>query len=130
MPILLSTGYDRYTYEWMSPFYNTDQSKCTLHVPMGTVAAYQSANVWQNFNIEEQSPTIVKEDILKDVSIIKSVSGVSLVNLPKGLDFSVYSISGVSVYSGKSRSIIEQIVLPQRGIYIITINTIPLKFVY
>lgn len=77
-----------------------DVSNITLHIPAGTLAAYQAAPVWQGFILVEDIPaginSINKEDVIKKnavYSINGQYLGTDLQALPKGL----YIVNGKKV---------------------------------
>ena len=120
------TGLKDVTVEWTTPlivdeiFANVNKSEATLHVPSGTKALYQAANVWKEFNpIVEYVPTHTE---LVEVPKLKTYAsnGVLYINgLRIGKLLSIYSINGQFVYQGVAKAENERITLNTQGVYIV-----------
>ena len=101
-------------------FSNTSYYVTTLYVPQGTLAFYQSANVWKNFwNIQEYEPTSIEDIETDEVNFSITSNGISLLNADNRA-VAIYSINGILVekidkYTG------EEIVL-NKGVYIVCVG--------
>jgi hypothetical protein len=75
-------------------FYGVNTSACTLYVPTGTKAAYQTAETWKEFgNITEYDPTGITLPAAQKV-FTNSSGGVLTVNSPVAEQITVYSVNG------------------------------------
>ena len=105
-------------------FTSSHYQNATLYVPQGSLAAYQSADVWKDFwDIQEFDATAI-EDIQTEVTITISEVGISLSSV-NGKPIAIYSVNGALVnkydyYDG------EEIVL-DRGVYVIRIGEKAIK---
>jgi len=73
-----NTGLQDVTVSWNSPlelnydsdpFAGIDKSLVTLHVPVGTIAAYQAANVWMDFNIVDDGLKFGSDCFLSNLTV-------------------------------------------------------------
>lgn len=92
----------------------------TLYVPQGTLAIYQTADVWKNFrNIQEFDDTGIDDIKASDIAIETTANGISLTNAD-GKQIAVYTTNGTLIanidkYKG------EEITL-EKGIYILIVD--------
>jgi hypothetical protein len=75
-------------------------ASCTLHVPAGTKALYQAADVWKDFG------TIIDDSSVGNVPLYQTVGvtcyqGVLSVNTPVSEQVEVYSVSGQLLYKAQ-----------------------------
>lgn len=108
-------------------FYGVNKSTCTLYVPTGSKAVYQSANQWQDFmNIVEMTTAVIQinGDIIKlypnpvnDYFCVTGIAGMALVT--------VYDINGKIVLT-KQTSENENIDAGKlsKGLYIVKLSTV------
>ena len=101
-------------------FSNASYYNATVYVPQGTLAFYQSANVWKNFwNIQEYEPASIEDTDANTLDFIITSNGISLLNADNSA-VAIYSINGILVekidkYTG------EEIVL-NKGVYIVCVG--------
>lgn len=110
------------TFPMGNRFSRTITQNATLYVPESALHTYKAATVWNEFvNIEgvdfssgvsittfgENEPEIVVKD------------GIIIVNGADGLTVNVYSLQGVSVYSGSANDII----VSSQGIYLVKVGS-------
>ena len=106
-------------------FSNTSYYVTTLYVPEGTLAFYQTANVWKNFwNIQEYEPTSIEDVETDEVNFSITSNGISLSD-SEGKPIAIYSINGILVkkidnYTG------EEITL-NKGVYIVSVGNKAIK---
>ena len=107
-------------------FTNYHYINTTLYVPKGSLAIYQSADVWKSFwNIHEHDLATSIKDIEADMLNVKVTSnGISLSD-SEGKPIAIYSINGILVkkidnYNG------EEITL-DKGVYIVSVGNKAIK---
>ena len=106
-------------------FSNTSYYVTTLYVPEGTLAFYQTANVWKNFwNIQEYEPTTIEDVETDEVNFSMTSNGISLSD-SESKPIAIYSINGILVkkidnYTG------EEITL-NKGVYIVSVGNKAMK---
>ena len=106
-------------------FSNTSYYVTTLYVPEGTLAFYQTANVWKNFwNIQEYEPTSIEDVETDEVNFSMTSNGISLSD-SESKPIAIYSINGILVkkidnYTG------EEITL-NKGVYIVSVGNKAIK---
>ena len=63
-----------------SVFYNVPKTSCILHVPAGTISAYQAADQWKDFTniVEMEPPTVLATSIELDQSAVSLGEGMTL----------------------------------------------------
>ena len=83
-------------------FIGVDKTDCTLHVPVGTLSKYKSADVWKSFGEIKEWDAVGIENIAKDSQLqptmngsIIDFSGQRVTNPVKG---QMYIINGKKVY--------------------------------
>jgi hypothetical protein len=99
----------------------------TLHVPAGTKAVYEAAEVWKEFTIVERPPVGIPT--LSQAGGWKAYvsNGVLYVNgLAAGEVWGVYDIAGKRVYHGDA----TRVPLAVRGVYIVRTETRSVKVGY
>lgn len=108
-------------------FYNINKTLCNIYVPKGSLASYQAANQWKDFNnILEKANTYVPVENIVDIRIfpnpvteyfvvegLESITTLSLLNLEGKVVFAKLVQNGDRISVGE---------LP-KGIYIARINT-------
>lgn len=108
-------------------FSNASYYNATVYVPQGTLAFYQSANVWKNFwNIQEYEPGSIEDIETEETNFTTSSNGISFTNANNST-VAIYSINGVLVkridkYTG------EEITL-DKGIYIVCVGDKAMKII-
>lgn len=108
-------------------FSNANYYGATLYVPKGTLAFYQSADVWKNFwNIQEYEPTAIEDIDANIPNFTITSNGISLSNANNST-VAIYSINGVLVkkidkYTG------EEIAL-EKGVYIVCVGDKAMKII-
>ena len=106
-------------------FSNASYYVTTLYVPEGTLAFYQTANVWKNFwNIQEYEPTSIEDVETDEVNFSITSNGISLSD-SEGKPIAIYTINGILVkkidnYTG------EEITL-NKGVYIVSVGNKAIK---
>ena len=106
-------------------FSNASYYNATVYVPQGTLAFYQSANVWKNFwNIQEYEPASIEDTDANTLDFIITSNGISLLNADNSA-VAIYSINGILVekidkYTG------EEIILNE-GVYIVCVGNTTMK---
>jgi hypothetical protein len=108
-------------------FFELTLADITLHIPNGTKAIYEAANIWKEFNIVERPPVGI-EGIPPATGLKAYVqNGVLRVSgLAAGEVLSVYDASGKRVYQGEA----ARVPLAVRGMYIIRTETRSVRVVY
>ena len=110
--------------------YNFKESQyvnMTLYVPKGTLATYQSADIWKNFwDIQEFDATEIDDIKASNIAIEVTVNGISLANA-NGKTVAVYTANGTRVaninnYAG------DEIAL-NKGVYIVRVGNDTIKVI-
>jgi hypothetical protein len=103
----------------------------TLHVPEGTESMYEDAEVWKEFNIEEQPPVRIKDTPQANSLKAYVKDGVLRVNgLAAGEALNVYGITGTRMYRGVSDGNEATVTLREHGVYIVVSGGRSIKVVY
>ena len=92
-----------------------------VYVPAASLAAYQAADVWKEFNLQALPTTGLQTPSMPE-SI--SLQGGMLHN-PQGLHLTIYDIQGRQVYSGKDAT-----VSLTAGVYVMRCNNASCKVVF
>ena len=105
-----------------SNFTNQQYIDAKVYVPQGSLAAYQAADVWENFwGLQEFDPTGIS-GVEATTGLDVSVSdGCIVVDNAKGR-VTVYSISGAAVASSNADGGSVSIVVPGHGVYIVRVG--------
>ena len=116
---------DIYVY-WDTPpsivasvFQNINIQNVKLHIPHGTLSAYQNAPVWQDFILVERAETSV--DIVENdnVKLHTTANGI-LIETREEVQVAVFSISGALLYQSTVFGS-REIALPA-GVYVVRVN--------
>ena len=115
------------TVSWETPLLLVDNpfdeeiiKTATLHVPIGTTAAYQAANVWKEFGtFDEYDPAGNNQIEAPTLKAYFSNDLLYITGLQPGALLSIYSITGQLVYKGFVLTNSEQIPFHARGIYVV-----------
>ena len=120
------------TVEWTTPllifssyeiFLNCPVNEATLHVPTGTKALYERAEVWKDFGtIVEYSPVGNEEKVPEVQPALQAyaANGILYVSgLQYGKPLYIYNIQGQLVYKGVAKAETEQIPLSINEYYIV-----------
>ena len=108
-------------------FSNANYYVTNVYVPKGTLAFYQSAYIWRNFqNIQEYEPTAIEDIDVNIPNFTITSNGISLSNANNST-VAIYSINGVLVkkidkYTG------EEITL-ENGVYIVCVGDKAMKII-
>lgn len=108
-------------------FSNTSYYLTILYVPEGTLAFYQTANVWKNFwNIQEYEPTSIEDEETDEVNFSITSNGISLSD-SESKPIAIYSINGILVkkidkYTGKEIAL-------NKGVYIVCVGDKAMKII-
>jgi hypothetical protein len=114
-----------------SVFDGINKSSCKLYVPKGSKAAYQSADQWKDFlNIVEYDPTGINDITTSGVSLYVADGQLHIKNAPAGEQVSITAMSGMVVYTGVITTDELSVLLPQHGVYIVTIGSKSQKVAY
>jgi hypothetical protein len=135
-----------YSASSLGTFYNTANStfssttglcsninSCTLYVPIGTKADYAIASPWNLFtNIVEYTPVAaINEEHVNTIKIKISNGNLNISNLPNTNEpISIFTVNGIQLYSGISRSESLSIALPVHGVYIVRVGGNGTKVIY
>jgi hypothetical protein len=106
-------------------------SNITLHVPEGTESMYEDAEVWKEFNIEEQAPVGIQ--VISQTNTLKAYvqNGILRVNgLTPGETLNVYDVTATQVYRGAADGNEATVTLRVRGVYIVVSGGRSIKAVY
>jgi len=104
-------------------------NSCVVRVPEGSLAAYEAANRWQDFqNIEETLTTGIEAIADSDCEIYTSNNKLIIRNAKPGEQARIYSATGAAIKTIKISSSHQEIALP-RGIYIVLVNGSSAKIV-
>ena len=104
------------TFSWI------DISKCVLYVPKGSLEAYKSAPVWQDFpNIVEMDKETAAKSALADSDIRVFAKGRSIIvnGAPEGAPVKVSGTSGVTLRNATGNG---TIMMDTKGIYFVTVG--------
>lgn len=97
----------------------------TLYVPLGSLSAYQTADVWKNFwDIQEFDVTGIDDVNTNDIAIAVTANGIALSDAD-GKVVAIYSANGalvekIETYTG------EEIVL-DKGVYVVCVGNKTIK---
>ena len=109
-------------------YYNFIESQyidMTLYVPLGSLSAYQTADVWKNFwDIQEFDVTGIDDVNTNDIAIAVTANGIALSDAD-GKVVAIYSANGalvekIETYTG------EEIVL-DKGVYVVCVGNKTIK---
>ena len=120
-----------YSYATTPPrlgvFTNQQYMNAKVYVPQGSLAAYQAADVWENFwGLQEFDPTGIS-GVEAATGLDVSVSdGCIVVDNATGR-VTVYSISGAAVASGNADGGSVSIAVPGHGVYIVRVGSKAVK---
>jgi len=104
-------------------------NSCNVYVPVGSLAAYEVANRWQDFQyIEETLITGISPVVSSDCKIYSSNNKLFIKNAKQGEHAIIYSTSGTVVETIQISNSIEEIELP-KGIYLIGISGATTKII-
>lgn len=111
IPVNLSTS--------LYAFNNVNKTNCILHVPIGAKSAYQSAVVWQDFNIVEGLSSDVDNTTQSLVKVFSNNSNIIVEGSTSGENVGVYNLNGLQLQSIKSQG--ERLSIPVRfkGVYFV-----------
>jgi hypothetical protein len=116
------------TYSY-NVFYGVDTTKCTLHVPSGSLDAYKAADVWKGFKLAGDLSAVTNATA-SAVKVTVRNSQAVITGTEAGTALSVYNLQGTAIYTGKTSGETESITLPQRGVYIVRVGSRSVKVVY
>ena len=106
-------------------FTNSQYMNLTVYVPKGSLATYQSADVWKNFwDIQEFDATGIEGVNANDIAIKVTANGITLSDAD-GKTVEIYSANGTRVANIDSY-VGEEITL-DRGVYIVRVGSNTLK---
>ncbi len=97
-------------------FNKVNVSSCKLYVPVGAKSSYESAAVWKNFDIIEESSAV--ETSIADAVAISANGGIVYISGVENADVEIYSVSGKLIYRGSETSI----ALPRGDFYIVKVS--------
>lgn len=111
----------------LSGFTNQQYINAKVYVPQGSLAAYQDADVWENFwGLQEFDPTGIS-GVEAATGLDVSVSdGCIVVDNATGR-VTVYDISGAAVASGNADGGSISIAVPGHGVYIVRVGSKTVK---
>jgi hypothetical protein len=97
---------------------------------MGSLAAYQSANRWQDFNHIEESTVGIDDNSLtrSDCKIYNAMNRLVIENAKPGEIATIYSTTGSLVKTVRISDNVEQVELPH-GIFLVRVNNYTAKVV-
>ena len=102
-----------------SSFYSANISAAALHVPAGTKALYQAADVWKDFGAIVEY-TVGNENISSQTLKAYASNGIlHIIGLQPGEPLNIYNIAGQLVYEGVAKDEVEYVSISARGIYIV-----------
>jgi len=102
-----------------SSFYSANISAAALHVPAGTKALYQAADVWKDFGAIVEY-TVGNENISSQTLKAYASNGIlHISSLRPGVALRIYDFAGRLVYTGIATAAEEYIPLHTRGFYIV-----------
>jgi hypothetical protein len=110
---------DNYTFLGINP------ADITLHVPSGTAAAYQAADVWNEFNIVDDATGIQAVRSEPNISVFSSADQIVVSGLQGNETLRFYNLNGKLWLSRKTAGKTENIpvdYLPS-GVYFLNIQT-------
>jgi len=110
----LCTALTDVTVDWASPlsvpdntFEDVDTSAATLHVPAGTKALYEAADVWKDFGTISESITSI-DDVANTYFNVRIINNTLTVESPVKELITIYSAAGIRLYSAmKNAGLIE-----------------------
>ena len=115
------------TPPWMPSFTNNQYINAKVYVPQGSLAAYQAADVWENFwGLQEFDPTGISQVEMDEDLGVTVENGSIVVENAKGR-VTVYGISGAMVKSVDADGGRTEIAVPTRGIYIVKVGSKAVK---
>lgn len=104
-------------------FGNLDYDSCTLYVPAGSKAAYDSADIWNWFgHIVEENVVSVKGTEAIPFSVFVESGSVVVKGVSEGECISVYAVNGGLVKSVTATGDEQQITLPAGAIYFVKVK--------
>ena len=118
------TSLNDVTVKWTTPlsvpasiFDDVPAADATLHVLNGTKALYAATDVWRTFGIIEEmieNPVAV-ETVHNPIFSARFVGDVLRIESPQAESVTVYSISGVQLYSSMKNAGITDVTLPSQN---------------
>lgn len=114
-------------------FYNLDTTKCTLHVPIGSLVAYQNAYTWKGFKtiLADLGTTTGIASTQASTAKIYVIDGQAVIkDLQAGQNISVCNLQGSTIYRGKATSETVSIPLPSHGVYVVVAGQLRTKIIY
>ncbi|MEI6124033.1 MAG: leucine-rich repeat domain-containing protein [Bacteroidota bacterium] len=103
-------------------FYGVDTNTCILFVPLGSLALYQSANQWKDFNIIQQYDIGINAETTENFKVFAENSHVTIWDIPYGENVSVFTLQGIQIFNQISFNNRLVISLPSNGLYILRIG--------
>jgi len=102
-------------------FFNVNKSTCTLYVPIGSKANYQSATLWEDFQNIVEAATDLKTVDQSEIKVTVDNGKLIVQYAVKGIKIEIYSISGQNIKEQLIENYQTEIPLP-KGIYILRIG--------
>ena len=105
-------------------FSGASTSSCKLYVPTGAKTAYAAADQWSNFtNAEEFVIDGVENPDMADLVISQQGGLLRVSGVLVGETLRVYGLSGQLIASRKADTAIVDILIPEKGVYILQVGT-------
>jgi len=114
---------DYYTFDLVN------KTTCKLIVPTGSATSYISANYWKEFTqvSEQQFSNILINRNVNPLTYILSENKITIIGLELGELYRIYNLSGQVVSNGICNNKYLDIVLKNKGIYLLKTDTKRLK---
>lgn len=108
-----------------SDTFNQTRSTIHLHIPAGTMGAYvtDTGALWTGFNpVTEDALSMDEFELANTVKVITTTDAIKIIsdNSLQLQDYTLYSISGIEIVTGKENNISTNTV--SSGVYILRIN--------
>lgn len=114
---------DYYTFDLVN------KTTCKLIVPTGSATTYTAANYWKEFTqvSEQQFSNILFNRNVNPLTYSKSENKITIIGLELGELYRIYNLSGQVVNDGICNDKYLDIVLKNKGIYLLKTDTKRLK---
>jgi len=113
-----------------SVFVGVNKTTCTLHVPVGSKAAYELANQWKDFTIVEDAVMAVKNSKTTNSKAIVQNGQLKVTGLDANEQVAVYNLQGIQLINQAAGADNISLTLPAHGVYVVCVGKQSMKVVY
>lgn len=115
---------------YIDAFEGIDKTECILHLPPGSYSTYYQAEGWSEFlNFNEKDMTDEHLQRLAPVSLFVEENQLVIRGTEPGTTITIYTVSGVKLYSLPADGEEQRISLPTGALYFVQVGTRMLKIV-